>query len=42
MTADEIIVGIDDDSPFARAVLRRAAAYARSTQTALRAIQVVD
>ena len=42
MTADEIIVGIDD-SPSARAVLRWAAAYARSTGTALRAIHgVVD
>ena len=42
MTADEIIVGIDHDSPSARAALRRAAAYARSRRTALRAIQVVD
>ncbi len=41
MTADEIIVGIDD-SPPARAGLRWAAAYARSTGTALRAIHVVD
>jgi hypothetical protein len=41
MTADEVIVGIDD-SPAARAGLRWAAAYARSTGTALRAIQVVD
>ena len=39
MTADEIIVGIDDS---ARAALRWAAAYARSTETALRAIHVVD
>jgi K+-sensing histidine kinase KdpD len=41
MTADEIIVGIDD-SPSARAGLRWATAYARSTGTARRAIQVVD
>jgi K+-sensing histidine kinase KdpD len=41
MTADEIIVGIDD-SPSACAALRWAAAYARSTGTALRAIHVVD
>ncbi len=40
MTADQIIVGIDD-SPSARAVLRWVAAYARSTQTALRAIHGV-
>jgi hypothetical protein len=40
MTADEIIVGIDD-SPSARAGLRWVAAYARSTQTALRAIHGV-
>ena len=37
----EIIVGIVD-SPSARATLRWAAAYARSTETALRAIHVVD
>jgi K+-sensing histidine kinase KdpD len=41
VTADEIIVGIVD-SPSARAALRWAAAYARSTETALRAIHVVD
>jgi Universal stress protein family len=41
MTADEIIVGIDD-SPSARAALHWAAAYARSTGAALPAIQVVD
>jgi nucleotide-binding universal stress UspA family protein len=41
VTADEIIVGIVD-SPSARATLRWAAAYARSTETALRAIHVVD
>jgi nucleotide-binding universal stress UspA family protein len=40
MTVDEI-VGIDD-SPSARAGLRWAAAYARSTGAALPAIQVVD
>jgi nucleotide-binding universal stress UspA family protein len=39
MTADEIIVGIDDS---ARAALRWAAVYARSTGAALRAIHVVD
>ena len=39
MTADEIIVGIDES---ARAALRWAAAYPRSTETALRAIHVVD
>jgi K+-sensing histidine kinase KdpD len=44
VTADEIIVGIVGivDSPSARAALRCAAAYARSTETALRAIHVVD
>ena len=41
MTADEIIVGIDD-SPSARAALGWAAAYARSTGTALRAIHLVE
>jgi hypothetical protein len=41
MTADEIIVGIDD-SPSARAGLRWAAAYPRLTGAALPAIQVVD
>jgi nucleotide-binding universal stress UspA family protein len=41
MTADEIIVGIDD-SPSARAGLRWAAAHTRSAGTALRAIHVVD
>ena len=40
MTADEM-VGIVD-SPSARAALRWAAAYTRSTGTALRAIHVVD
>jgi hypothetical protein len=40
MTADEIIVGIDD-SPSVRAGLRWAAAYPRSTETALRAIRGV-
>jgi hypothetical protein len=39
MTADEIIVGIDDS---ARAALRWAAVYARSTETALPASHVVD
>jgi nucleotide-binding universal stress UspA family protein len=41
MTADEISVGIDD-SPHARAALRWAAVYARSTGTALPASDVVD
>jgi nucleotide-binding universal stress UspA family protein len=40
MTADQI-VGIDD-SPFVRAALSWAAAYARPTGTALHAIHVVD
>ncbi len=40
MTADEILVGIDN-SPSARAD-RWAAAYPRSTGTALRAIDLVD
>ena len=39
MTADKIIVGIDDS---ARAALRWVAAYPRSTGAALRAIHVVD
>jgi hypothetical protein len=39
MTADEISVGIDDS---ARAALRWAAVYARSTGAALPAIHVVD
>jgi nucleotide-binding universal stress UspA family protein len=41
MTANEIIVGIDD-SPSGRAALRWAAAYARSIGMALRAVHVVD
>jgi len=41
MTADEIIVGIDD-SPSARAVFRGAAAHTRSTGTVLRAIHGVN
>jgi nucleotide-binding universal stress UspA family protein len=41
MTADQIIVGIDD-SPSARAVLRWAAPYAGSAGTALRAIHGVN
>jgi hypothetical protein len=41
MVADEIIVGIDD-SPSARAGIRWAAGYPRSTGTALRAIHEVD
>jgi nucleotide-binding universal stress UspA family protein len=40
MTAKEIIVGVDD-SPSARAAIRWAAAYARSTGAVLRAIHVV-
>ena len=41
MTADEIIVGIED-SPSGRAALRWAAAYPRSAGAADRAIHVVD
>ena len=41
MTADEIIVGIDD-SPSACADLRWAAAHTRSTGTVLRAIHGVN
>jgi hypothetical protein len=41
MTADQIIVGIDD-SPSARAALRWPAAYARSTGIAFCAIDMVD
>jgi nucleotide-binding universal stress UspA family protein len=41
MSADEIIGGIDD-SPSVRAAIRWAAAYIRSTGTALRTIHVVD
>jgi nucleotide-binding universal stress UspA family protein len=41
MTADEIMVGVDD-SPSASEALRWAAAYTRSTGTALRTIHVVN
>ena len=41
MTADEIIVGIDD-SPSARAALRWATVYAQSTGSALRTLRVVE
>ena len=41
MTADEIIVGIDD-SPSARAAHRWAAVHARSTGSALRTLGVVE
>ena len=41
MTADEIIVGIDD-SPSARAALCWTAVYARSTGSALRTLRVVE
>lgn len=40
MTANEILVGIDD-SPSARAAIRWAAAYARSSGATLRAIHVI-
>ena len=41
MTAKEVVVGVDD-SPSARAALRWAAEYARSTGAVLRGIHVVD
>jgi nucleotide-binding universal stress UspA family protein len=40
MTANEIVVGVDD-SPSARAAIRWAAAYARSSGAKLRAINVI-
>ena len=40
MTAEEIVVGIDD-SPSARAAIRWAADYARSTGSTIRAIHVI-
>src|SRR4029453_9834466 len=40
MTAEEIVVGIDD-SPSARAAIRWAAEYARSIGSTLRAIHVI-